>query len=52
MAIIELLNEKEATVKTKNIDAYTHIKKQIEFLNNYKNCDRIQARVPYELIVK
>jgi protease-4 len=52
MAIIELLNEKEAAVKTKNIDIYTHLKKQIEFLYNYKSCDRIQARIPYDLIVK
>ena len=52
MAIIELLDENEATIQTNQTKVYNQIKAQLDFLNNYKSADRIQARLPFELIIK
>lgn len=52
LELIEMFNDQETSIKTTNNPIYTNISKQIEFLNNYKTSDRIQARFPYSFVIK
>jgi protease IV len=52
LEIIEMFNEQETSIKSNLNPIYTNISKQIEFLNNYKTSDRIQARFPYSFVIK
>ena len=51
LEIIEMFNEQETSIKSNLNPIYTNISKQIEFLNNYKSADRIQARFPYSFVI-
>jgi protease-4 len=52
LEIIEMFNDQETSIKSNLNPIYTNISKQIEFLNDYKTADRIQARFPYSFVIK
>ena len=52
LEIIEMLNDQEANTTLVSSPLFNNIKKEIEFLNNFKSSDRIQARLPYDIIIK
>lgn len=52
LEIIEMFNEQESSVQSTVSPIYTNIINQIDFLNNYKASDRIQARLPYSFVIE
>jgi protease-4 len=52
LEIIELLNDQDVNTTLVSSPIFNNIKKEIEFLNNFKSSDRIQARLPYDIIIK
>ena len=52
LEIIEMFNEQESSVQSTVSPIYTNIINQIDFLNNYKASDKIQARFPYSFVIE
>ena len=52
MAIIDLIDSKEVNLKTNGTKVFEEITGQLDFLSNFKNADRVQARLPFSLVIE
>lgn len=52
MAILDLIDSKDVSLKTNNTKVFEEITGQLDFLSNFKNADRVQARLPFSLVIK
>ena len=52
MAILDLIDSKDVSLKTNNTKVFEEITGQLDFLSNFKNADRVQARLPFNLDIR
>ena len=52
MAILALIDSKEVSLETNGKKVYEEITGQLDFLSNFKNADRVQARLPFNLVIR
>ena len=49
---IDLIDSKEVSLKTNGTKVFEEMTGQLDFLSNFKNADRVQARLPFNLVIR